>query len=102
MTMPARDFRGYGPNPPNPRWPRDARIGININLNFEAGGERSVLKGAGTSENILADETADRIVFVDEGLAIGQGTPAEAPRNPKQERTQRFLRMVEREADPII
>ena len=55
MTMPARDFRGYGPTPPNPRWPGEARIAININLNFEAGGERSMLEGDGTSENMLTD-----------------------------------------------
>jgi hypothetical protein len=55
MTMPARDFRGYGPTPPNPRSPGEARIAININLNFEAGGERSMLEGDGTSENMLTD-----------------------------------------------
>src|ERR1700733_13901576 len=55
MTMPGRDFRGYGPTPPNPRWPGGARIAININLNFEAGGERSMLEGDGTSENNLSD-----------------------------------------------
>src|SRR5271170_7678681 len=46
-----RDFRGYGRNPPNPRWPGEARIAININLNFEAGGERSMLEGDGTGEH---------------------------------------------------
>ena len=55
MTMPPRDFRGYGPTPPNPRWPGEARIAININLNFEAGGERSMLEGDGTSESMLTD-----------------------------------------------
>ena len=40
-----RDYYGYGPNPPHPRWPGDARIAINFNLNFEAGGERSLLEG---------------------------------------------------------
>jgi polar amino acid transport system permease protein len=52
-----------------------------------------------THEVRFAREVADRIVFMDEGLIIEQGTPAEVLRNPKQERTQRFLRMVEREAD---
>jgi Tn3 transposase DDE domain len=60
MTMPARDFRGYGPTPPNPRWPGEARIAINIDLNFEAGGERSMLEGDGTSENMLTDTGAWR------------------------------------------
>jgi polar amino acid transport system permease protein len=54
-----------------------------------------------THEVRFAQEVADRVVFMDEGLVVEQGTPAEVLRNPKQERTQRFLRMVEREADPI-
>jgi polar amino acid transport system permease protein len=54
-----------------------------------------------THEVRFAQEVADRIVFMDEGLVVEQGTPAEVLRNPKQERTQRFLRMVEREADII-
>ena len=40
---PARDFYGYGACPPHPNWPGDARIAVNFNLNFEAGGERSLL-----------------------------------------------------------
>jgi polar amino acid transport system permease protein len=55
-----------------------------------------------THEVRFAQEVADRIVFMDEGLVVEQGTPTEVLRNPKQERTQRFLRMVEREADPIL
>jgi polar amino acid transport system permease protein len=55
-----------------------------------------------THEVRFAQEVADRIIFMDEGLIVEQGTPAEVLRNPKQERTQRFLRMVEREADPIV
>ena len=52
---PQRDFRGYGATPPHACWPNNARIAININLNFEAGGERSMLEGDGTSENMLTD-----------------------------------------------
>jgi polar amino acid transport system permease protein len=33
-------------------------------------------------------------------LVIEQGTPVEVLGAPKHERTQRFLRMVEREVDP--
>jgi polar amino acid transport system permease protein len=55
-----------------------------------------------THEVRFAQEVADRIVFMDEGLVVEQGTPTEVLRNPKQERTQRFLRMVEREAEPIV
>src|ERR1700739_555178 len=55
METAARDFRGYGQNPPSARWPGQARIAININLNFEAGGERSMLEGDGMSESMLTD-----------------------------------------------
>ena len=50
-----RDFYGYGPNPPHPQWPGEARIAINLNLNFEAGGERSLLEGDNQSEDMLND-----------------------------------------------
>jgi polar amino acid transport system permease protein len=52
-----------------------------------------------THEVRFARDVADRIVFMDDGLIVEQGTPAEVLGSPKQERTQRFLRMVEREAD---
>jgi peptidoglycan/xylan/chitin deacetylase (PgdA/CDA1 family) len=55
MTGPARDFCGYGRQPPHAQWPAAARIAININLNFEAGGERSIMDGDGTSESMLTD-----------------------------------------------
>jgi peptidoglycan/xylan/chitin deacetylase (PgdA/CDA1 family) len=52
---PPRDFVGYGRNPPHARWPGDARIAVNFNLNVEAGGEHSILEGDASSENILTD-----------------------------------------------
>jgi peptidoglycan/xylan/chitin deacetylase (PgdA/CDA1 family) len=50
-----RDYVGYGGVPPDPQWPGGARIAVNINLNFEGGGERSVLDGDGVSEGLLND-----------------------------------------------
>ena len=50
-----RDYVGYGANPPDPQWPGGARIAVNINLNFEGGGERSVMDGDGVSEGLLND-----------------------------------------------
>ena len=50
-----RDFVGYGPAPPDPQWPGGARIAVNINLNFEGGGERSIMDGDGVSEGLLND-----------------------------------------------
>jgi peptidoglycan/xylan/chitin deacetylase (PgdA/CDA1 family) len=52
---PPRDFLGYGADPPRVRWPGNARIAINLNLNVEAGGEHSILEGDPQSENLLTD-----------------------------------------------
>ncbi len=52
---PKRDFYGYGPNPPDPKFPGKARIAVNINLNVEAGGEHNLLEGDNRSENALTD-----------------------------------------------
>ena len=52
---PPRDFLGYGADPPQVRWPGNARIAINLNLNVEAGGEHSILEGDSQSENLLTD-----------------------------------------------
>ncbi|QIB35569.1 polysaccharide deacetylase family protein [Ancylobacter pratisalsi] len=53
--MSDRDFVGYGEHPPHANWPNGARLALNINLNFEGGGERSILEGDGCSEGMLND-----------------------------------------------
>jgi peptidoglycan/xylan/chitin deacetylase (PgdA/CDA1 family) len=50
-----RDYVGYADSPPDPQWPGSARIAVNINLNFEGGGERSIMDGDGVSEGVLND-----------------------------------------------
>lgn len=46
MTEPyPRDLVGYGRNPPDPRWPGGALLALNIVVNYEEGGEASVLHG---------------------------------------------------------
>jgi putative urate catabolism protein len=50
-----RDLRGYGRNPPNPRWPGEARVAVQFVVNFEEGGENNVLHGDGASEAFLSD-----------------------------------------------
>jgi peptidoglycan/xylan/chitin deacetylase (PgdA/CDA1 family) len=50
-----RDYVGYGAGPPDPKWPGGARIALNINVNFEGGGERSLMDGDGCSEGVLND-----------------------------------------------
>ena len=49
-----------------------------------------------THEVRFAREVADRIVFMDEGLIVEQGTPEEVLDHPRQERMQRFLNLIER------
>jgi peptidoglycan/xylan/chitin deacetylase (PgdA/CDA1 family) len=39
---PARDFVGYGPQPPEFEWPGGARVAINLVVNYEEGGEYSL------------------------------------------------------------
>lgn len=51
----ARDFVGYGRNPPDPRWPGGARIAVNVIANFEEGAELNVLDGDPVSEATLTD-----------------------------------------------
>jgi len=48
-----------------------------------------------THEVRFARDVADRVVFMDEGRVIEQGPPEQVLDHPKNERTQRFLRMVE-------
>ncbi len=48
-----RDFEGYGPNPPDPRWPGGAKLALSFVLNYEEGGENTVLNGDAGSELYL-------------------------------------------------
>ena len=50
-----RDLIGYGANPPDPKWPGGARIALQFVLNYEEGGERSVLHGDSEAETFLSD-----------------------------------------------
>ncbi len=50
-----RDMVGYGANPPDPKWPGGARVALTIAVNYEAGGEMSILHGDETSEGMLTD-----------------------------------------------
>ncbi len=54
MSYP-RDLVGYGANPPHPQWPEDARIALQIVLNYEEGSEYSIPDGDDTSEIYLRE-----------------------------------------------
>jgi len=47
-----------------------------------------------THEMGFAREVADRVIFMDDGVIIEEGTPAEIFSNPKEERTKDFLNKV--------
>jgi polar amino acid transport system ATP-binding protein len=47
-----------------------------------------------THELGFAREAADRVVFMDDGLIVEQGAPAEVLDSPREERTKRFLGLV--------
>lgn len=57
MSPYPRDMVGYGRTPPDPRWPRDARIAVQFVLNYEEGAENSVLDGDPASETFLSEIT---------------------------------------------
>ncbi len=54
-----------------------------------------------THEVRFARDVADRVIFMDEGQIVEQGPPSDVLDNPRQERTQRFLRLVEREEEIV-
>ncbi|MFI0847806.1 allantoinase PuuE [Mesorhizobium sp. IMUNJ 23232] len=52
-----RDMRGYGANPPDPRWPGGAHVAVQFVVNYEEGGENNVLHGDAASEAFLSEIT---------------------------------------------
>ncbi len=50
-----RDLIGYGATPPDPRWPGGAKVAVQFVVNYEEGGENSVLYGDQGSEAFLSE-----------------------------------------------
>jgi len=50
-----RDLVGYGRNPPHAQWPGNARVALQFVLNYEEGGENSLLHGDAGSEQFLSE-----------------------------------------------
>ena len=44
-----------------------------------------------THEMAFAKEVSDRVLFMDSGIILEEGTPDQIFNNPKQERTKEFL-----------
>ena len=55
MTRYPRNLLGYGATPPDAQWPGGARIAVSLVLNYEEGGENSILHGDAASEAFLSD-----------------------------------------------
>ena len=55
MSNYPRDLVGYGRNPPHAKWPGNARVAVQFVLNYEEGGENSVLHGDPGSEQFLSE-----------------------------------------------
>lgn len=47
-----------------------------------------------THEMGFARQVADRVLFIDEGLVVGEGTPSDIFDQHQEERTRKFLRRV--------
>ena len=52
-----------------------------------------------THEMGFAREVADRVVFMDQGVVVEEGSPKRGAAEPKEERTKSFLRRVKQEAE---
>ena len=53
--MSKRDMVGYGETPPHPHWPNGARVAVQFVINYEEGGERTLLNGDDESESYLSE-----------------------------------------------
>lgn len=51
----SRDLNGYGENAPDPKWPGNAKIAVQIVVNYEEGGENSIEHGDAASEAFLSE-----------------------------------------------
>lgn len=50
-----RNMIGYGANPPDPKWPKNAKVALNFVINYEEGGENCLLHGDNESEKLLSE-----------------------------------------------
>ena len=55
-----RNFKGYGNNPPEFTWENNAKLAVQFVLNYEEGGENTVLNGDEHSEIFLSEIYFDK------------------------------------------
>lgn len=51
----SRNMAGYGEHTPDPKWPGNAKIAVQIVMNYEEGGENSIEHGDAASEAFLSE-----------------------------------------------
>jgi putative urate catabolism protein len=66
----ARDLAGYAGKPPYANWPDKARIAVQFVLNYEEGGENSVLNGDPGAEAFLSDMVGAAAVMGARNIAM--------------------------------
>ena len=76
-----RDFRGYGSNPPDVKWPGGARLAVSVVVNVEEGAELSLSMGDERNEPIYeVVDHIDRVPDLCMESHFGYGTRAGWPR----------------------
>src|SRR5258707_8511240 len=65
-----RNLTGYGTDTPDPQWPGEARIAMSFVLNYEEGGENTILNGDPASEVFLCETPGGTRVQGGRGLPI--------------------------------
>ena len=69
-----RDLHGYGAQPPQPRWPGEARTTVQFVMNCEEGGEACNLHGDAASEAFLS-EIVEEGGFLYQSDSYAEGLP---------------------------
>ena len=54
MSKYPRNMIGYGSRTPEIKWPNNARLALQIVLNYEEGSENNILHGDSASESFLS------------------------------------------------
>lgn len=70
MSAYPRDMVGYGGKPPHPHWPHNARVAVQFVLNYEEGGENSILHGDSGSEAFLSEMVGAQSILGARAMAM--------------------------------
>ena len=65
-----RDLIGYGAESPHPHWPGNARIAVQIVMNYEEGGENCLLHGDSASEAYLQEVVGTQPLVGQRNLSV--------------------------------